>query len=209
MTPFTTLTGPAAPLPLANVDTDAIMPKQFLKTIKRSGLGKFVFYDMRFNADGGERPDFVLNRKPYRHATTLIAGANFGCGSSREHAPWGLADFGIRCVIAPSFADIFASNCVKNGILCITLPADEVDNLMALASNPATREMTVDLPLQVIVPTAGPGHRFEIEPARKNLLIAGLDEIGVTLQHENDIARFELARVWREPWRNTGNPSHD
>jgi 3-isopropylmalate/(R)-2-methylmalate dehydratase small subunit len=209
MIPFSTLTGPAAPLPLANVDTDAIMPKQFLKTIKRSGLGKFVFYDMRFEADGGEKPEFVLNRKPYRHATILIAGANFGCGSSREHAPWGLADFGIRCVIAPSFADIFASNCVKNGILCITLPAHEVDVLMALAANPSASEMTIDLPLQVIVTTEGPGHRFEIEPARKTLLMAGLDETGVTLQHENDIARFELARVWREPWRNTGKPAHD
>ncbi len=203
MTPFNTLTGPAAPLPLANVDTDAIMPKQFLKTVKRSGLGKFVFYDMRFQAGGGERPDFVLNRKPYRHATTLIAGANFGCGSSREHAPWGLADFGIRCVIAPSFADIFASNCVKNGILCIALPANEVEALAALAANPATSEMTIDLPLQLIIAADGRGRRFEIEPERKNLLVAGLDEIGVTLQQESDIARFELARVWREPWRNT------
>ncbi len=209
MIPFTTLTGPAAPLPLANVDTDAIMPKQFLKTIKRSGLGKFVFNDMRFQADGREKPDFVLNRKPYRHATTLIAGVNFGCGSSREHAPWGLADFGIRCVIAPSFADIFASNCVKNGILCITLAPDDVEALTALVSTPATSEVMVDLPLQVIVTAMGPGYRFDIEPARKNLLLAGLDEIGVALQHENDIARFELARVWREPWRNTGTPGHD
>ncbi len=209
MTPFTTLTGPAAPLPLANVDTDAIMPKQFLKTVKRSGLGKFVFYDMRFGADGSEKPDFVLNRKPYRRATILIAGANFGCGSSREHAPWGLADFGIRCVIAPSFADIFASNCVKNGLLCVTLPTEEVDALDALASTSTTSEMTVDLPRQLIITADGRERRFEIEPARKNLLIAGLDEIGVTLQHENDIARFELTRVWREPWRNTGNPAHD
>ncbi|MGE3333258.1 MAG: 3-isopropylmalate dehydratase small subunit [Rhodospirillaceae bacterium] len=209
MIPFTTLTGPAAPLPLANIDTDAIMPKQFLKTIKRSGLGKFVFNDMRFQADGREKSDFVLNRNPYRHATTLIAGVNFGCGSSREHAPWGLADFGIRCVIAPSFADIFASNCMKNGILCITLPPDDVEALTALVSTPATSEVTVDLPLQAIVTAKGRGYRFDIEPARKALLLAGLDEIGVTLQHENDIARFELARVWREPWRNTGTPGHD
>lgn len=209
MTPFTTLTGPAAALPLANVDTDAIMPKQFLKTIKRSGLGRFVFHDMRFGADGREKPEFVLNRAPYRHAAILIAGANFGCGSSREHAPWGLADFGIRCVIAPSFADIFASNCVKNGILCVTLPAGEVDALTATASNPATCEVTVDLPLQLIITADGHGYRFDIEPARKDLLTAGLDEIGLTLQHENDIARFELARVWREPWRNNGSPTHD
>lgn len=210
MTPFTTLSGVAAPLPLANVDTDAIMPKQFLKTIKRSGLGRFVFHDMRFDSDGQERGDFVLNRAPYRGASILITGANFGCGSSREHAPWGLLDFGIRCVIASSFADIFASNCAKNGILCVSLPVDAVEALSTLAENPATCEMTVDLPGERIIAKRDATHTFafEIEPARKKALVAGLDEIGTTLEHAEAISRFELSRVWREPWRYGETSAH-
>jgi 3-isopropylmalate/(R)-2-methylmalate dehydratase small subunit len=208
MMPFTTLSGPAAPLPLANVDTDAIMPKQFLKTIKRAGLGQYVFYDMRFFADGSERPDFVLNRAPYRSACILIAGINFGCGSSREHAPWGLADFGIRCVIAPSFAEIFANNCSKNGILCVTLPAADVDMLASLAADPARARMTVDLVHQAIVTGDGYERKFEIEPAHKAALISGLDDISLTLQHEAAISRFERSRIWRESWRN-GSDLHE
>lgn len=209
MMAFTTLSGPAAPLPLANVDTDSIMPKQFLKTIKRTGLGQHVFHDMRFFEDGRERPDFVLNRDPYRRACVLIAGANFGCGSSREHAPWGLVDFGIRCVIAPSFADIFASNCAKNGILCITLPLDDVKALTVLTANPQAADMTVDLARQLVTTKDGAVWRFEIEPERKHALLSGLDEIGITLQREEAIVRFEISRVWREPWRNTGSAAHD
>lgn len=209
MIAFTLLSGPAAPLPLANVDTDAIMPKQFLKTIKRTGLGQHVFHDMRFFEDRRERPDFVLNREPYRRACVLIAGANFGCGSSREHAPWGLADFGIRCVIAPSFADIFASNCAKNGILCITLPLDDVKALTLLTANPQAADVTVDLARQLVATKDGAVWRFEIEGGRKHALISGLDEIGITLQHEEAISRFEVSRVWREPWRNTGSAAHD
>ncbi len=203
MTPFTALAGIAAPLPLANVDTDAIMPKQFLKTIKRTGLGQFVFHDMRAN------PDFVLNRAPYTRASILIAGVNFGCGSSREHAPWGLLDFGIRCVIAPSFADIFASNCVKNGILCVSLPADAVERLTALASNPDHAQMTVDLARQCIDTSDGATQTFEIEPSRKHLLLNGLDDIGLTLRHTDAITKFEAARIWREPWHINGSLAHD
>lgn len=209
MNPFTTLSGIAAPLPLANVDTDAIMPKQFLKTIKRTGLGRFIFYDTRYAEGEVERPEFILNRKPYRNACILIAGANFGCGSSREHAPWGLADFGIRCVIAPSFADIFASNCVKNGLLCVTLPAQQVEQLQTIAADPQTAAMTVDLERQVIVTHDGAEWVFDIEPGRKHTLLAGLDEIGLTMQHAEAIARFERSRIWREPWRNNGSALHD
>lgn len=206
---FTTLSGIAAPLPLANIDTDAIMPKQFLKTIKRSGLGRFIFYDMRFSSDGEERPDFVLNRKPYRRASILITGDNFGCGSSREHAPWGLLDFGIRCIIAPSFADIFASNCAKNGILCVALPKADVNALNALGGQPHNATMTVDLPHQVVATRDGAVWNFDIEPARKRALISGLDEIGLTLQQEEAIARFESSRTWHEPWRNGGTTAHE
>lgn len=209
MKPFTTLSGTAAPLPLANVDTDAIMPKQFLKTIKRTGLGQFVFFDTRYAEDQRERPDFVLNRNPYRNACVLITGANFGCGSSREHAPWGLADFGIRCVIAPSFADIFAGNCVKNGILCITLPAADVEQLLAVTSDPQKAAVTVDLEKQTVTAQDGLERRFEIEPARKHTLLAGLDDIGLTMQQAEAISRFERSRIWREPWRNGGSTLHE
>lgn len=182
MTPFTTLTGIAAPLPLANVDTDAIMPKQFLKTVRRTGLGKVLFYDMRFDAEGAERPEFILNQPRYRNASILVAGANFGCGSSREHAPWGLLDFGIRCVIAPSFADIFADNCTKNGILCIAM------------ATPLSGVLTVNLPAQTITTTDGKVP-FDIDPARKETLVSGLDEIGLTLTRAAAISRFEVSHV--------------
>jgi 3-isopropylmalate/(R)-2-methylmalate dehydratase small subunit len=199
---FSLLKGIAAPLPLVNVDTDMIMPKQFLKTIKRTGLGKAAFYDMRYDETGAERPDFVLNQEPYRHASILIAGANFGCGSSREHAPWGLADFGIRCVIAPSFADIFYNNCFKNGMLCITLPQAEVDALMAQAGrgNTAGAPFTVDLVAQTVTAPDGTVTPFDIDATRKHNLIEGLDDIGLTLTQSDKIAAFEARQKAAQPW---------
>src|ERR1700733_8389242 len=174
MQKFTTLTGIAVPLPMANIDTDAIIPKQFLKTIKRTGLGQYLFNDLRFGMDGKENPDFVLNKPAYRKAQILITAANFGCGSSREHAPWALADFGIRCVIATSFADIFFNNCFKNGILPLVLPQEQVDKLMALAN--AGAKLTVDLEHQTV--SAYPentGFSFSVEPFRRHCLLNGLD----------------------------------
>jgi 3-isopropylmalate/(R)-2-methylmalate dehydratase small subunit len=197
MEKFTVLKGVAAPLPLVNVDTDMIMPKQFLKTIKRTGLGKAVLFDMRFNDDGSEKADFVLNQAPYRHAKVLVAGANFGCGSSREHAPWGLHDFGFRCVIAPSFADIFFNNCFKNGILCITLPQTEIDKLTAQATG---GEFTVDLTQQTITTPDGGVTKFEIDATRRHNLLNGLDDIGLTLQHADKIAAFEAKQKAEQPW---------
>jgi 3-isopropylmalate/(R)-2-methylmalate dehydratase small subunit len=192
MTPFTTLKGLAAPLPLVNVDTDIIIPKQFLKTIKRSGLGGALFHDLRQN------PDFVLNTKPWDKAQILVAGANFGCGSSREHAPWALLDFGLRCIVAPSFADIFYGNCFKNGILPIPLPQHEVDALMEDAK--AGKELVVNLPAQTITRANGPVIAFEIDPFRKRCLVEGLDDIGLTLQHEAAITAFEEKRKTGQPW---------
>jgi 3-isopropylmalate/(R)-2-methylmalate dehydratase small subunit len=202
MDKFTVLKGVAAPLPLVNVDTDMIMPKQFLKTIKRTGLGKAVLFDMRYDDAGTEKPDFVLNQEPYRRAKILIAGANFGCGSSREHAPWGLLDFGFRCVIAPSFADIFYNNCFKNGILCITLPQEQVDRLMALAQGGNTRggEFTVDLIAKVIVAPDGSTTKFEIDETRRHNLLNGLDDIGLTLRHLDKIKAFEAKQKAEQPW---------
>ena len=179
---FTRLEAVAAPLPMINVDTDMIIPKQFLKTIKRSGLGESLFFEMRYDDDGGEKPDFVLNREPYRKAQILIAGDNFGCGSSREHAPWALLDFGIRCVVAPSFADIFYNNCFKNGILPIVLPREQVDPLMALAGRPEGAVLSVDLDRQEITKPDGGAIPFDVDPFRKSCLLGGLDEIGLTLQ---------------------------
>lgn len=199
MTPFTTLRGIAAPLPLAHIDTDAIMPKQFLKTIQRTGLGRFLFWDMRYDGAGTTRPDFVLNRPPYRNASILIAGANFGCGSSREHAPWGLADFGIRCVVAPSFADIFAGNCVKNGILCAVVPSEDIARLAALAAEPETATMTVDLPHNRIL-CGGKDFTFTVDDAVKHTLLSGLDEISATVQRLDRIEAFEAARARSMPW---------
>jgi 3-isopropylmalate/(R)-2-methylmalate dehydratase small subunit len=200
MEPFKTLTGVAAPLPIVNVDTDMIIPKQFLKTIKRTGLGKSLFFEMRYDDDGAEVPDFVLNQPAYRGASILVAGDNFGCGSSREHAPWALLDFGIRCVIAPSFADIFYNNCFKNGILPIRLPQEDVDKLMDDARRGANATVTVDLEAQEIRGPDGGVVRFDIDPFRKHCLLNGLDDIGLTLEKEDAIQAFESDRARQFPW---------
>jgi len=200
MQAFTTLTGIAAPLPLPNIDTDKIIPARFLKTIRRTGLGKNLFDALRYNPDGSERPDFILNREPYRRAEILIAGPNFGCGSSREHAPWALLDFGIRCVIAPDFADIFFNNCFKNGILPIKLPQELCDVLVADASLGANARLTVDLERQVIVRPNGEEIRFEVDPFRRHCLLNGLDDIGQTLAHAAAIDAFEARRRMEQPW---------
>ena len=200
MRAFTTLSGIAAPLPLSNVDTDKIIPARFLKTINRSGLGAHLFDTLRFDERGAERPDFVLNREPFRHSEILIAHENFGCGSSREHAPWALLDFGIRCVIAPDFADIFYGNCFKNGVLPISLPRASCDMLMADAAMGGNARLTIDLEHQVIVRPGGETIPFEIDPLRRHMLLNGLDEIGQTLQHSAVIAAFESRRDLEQPW---------
>ncbi len=200
MEKFTRVEGVAAPLPLTNVDTDMIIPKQFLKTIKRSGLGKNLFHEMRYHEDGSENPDFVLNREPYRNASILIAGENFGCGSSREHAPWALKDFGIRVIIAPSFADIFYNNCFQNGILPIRLPKEDVDKLMDDAERGANAVVTVDLEKQEITGPDGGVIHFDIDPFRKHCLLEGLDDIGLTLQKLDKIEAFERDYAERFPW---------
>jgi 3-isopropylmalate/(R)-2-methylmalate dehydratase small subunit len=200
MQPFTQLTGVAAPLPVANIDTDKIIPSRFLKTIKRTGLGVHVFDPLRYDADGKERPDFVLNQGPYRQAEILISHENFGCGSSREHAPWALLDFGIRCVIAPSFADIFHNNCFKNGILPIKLPRQVCDQLMEDARMGGNARITVDLERQVVVRPSGEEIRFDIDPFRKHLLLNGLDDIGQTLQHATAIDAYERKQREQQPW---------
>src|SRR5256714_6339103 len=200
MQPFTTLSGVAAPLPMVNVDTDMIIPKQFLKTTKRTGLGSALFFEMRTRPDGSENPDFVLNKAAYKNAKLLIAGANFGCGSSREHAPWALLDFGIRCIIAPSFADIFYNNCFKNGILPVALPQAYVDRLMQDASLGANAIISVDLEKQEIRRPDGSAIHFDIDPFRKQCLLNGWDDIGLTMQHEKDISDFETRRQVSEPW---------
>ncbi|MGY6409397.1 MAG: 3-isopropylmalate dehydratase small subunit [Alkalilacustris sp.] len=200
MQPFTTLTGVAAPLPQVNVDTDMIIPKQYLKTIERTGLGKGLFDEMRYDDEGRERPDFVLNQPAYRNAEILVAGENFGCGSSREHAPWALLDFGIRCVIAPSFADIFFNNCFKNGILPIVLPQDQVDILMEDARRGANARMSVDLEAQTVTTSDGQVIAFELEPFRKHCLLNGLDDIGLSLQKAAAIDAFEAQAATARPW---------
>ncbi|MFN6955983.1 MAG: 3-isopropylmalate dehydratase small subunit [Acetobacteraceae bacterium] len=200
MKAFTTLTGIAAPLPMANVDTDQIIPSRFLKTIERSGLGKALFAPMRYREEGSENPDFVLNREPYRRAEILIAHENFGCGSSREHAPWALLDFGIRCVIAPSFADIFHNNCFKNGILPVRLPREVCDRLMEDARLGGNARITVDLERQVVVRPNGEEIPFEVDPLRRKMLLEGLDEIGQTLAHSGAIAGFEARQKAAQPW---------
>ena len=197
MDKFTVLTGVAAPMPMVNVDTDMIMPKQFLKTIKRTGLGKAAFFDMRYDESENERPDFILNQKPYRNAKILIAGKNFGCGSSREHAPWGMLDFGFRCVIAPSFADIFYNNCFKNGILCITLPENQVE---ALSQKADGAEFTVDLDQMEITAPDGAVTSFELDTTRRHNLLNGLDDIALTLQHLDKIKAFEAKQQAKQPW---------
>ncbi|MBI1206793.1 MAG: 3-isopropylmalate dehydratase small subunit [Azospirillum sp.] len=200
MEEFTTLRGIAAPLPMINVDTDMIIPKQFLKTIKRTGLGRHLFDEMRYTPDGAEISSFVLNRPAYRKATVLVSGANFGCGSSREHAPWALLDFGIRCIIAPSFADIFYNNCFKNGILPIALPQDQVDLLMADAERGANAVVMIDLELQEITGPDGGKLHFDLDPFRKHCLINGLDDIGLTLAQVSAIDSFEAAHRVSHPW---------
>ncbi|WP_436638036.1 3-isopropylmalate dehydratase small subunit [Microbaculum sp. FT89] len=200
MDKFTTLTGVAAPLPIVNVDTDLIIPKQYLKTIERTGLGKGLFSERRFNEDGSENPDFVLNKPAYRNAKILIAGDNFGCGSSREHAPWALQDFGIRCVIAPSFGDIFFNNSFKNGMLLIKLPQEEIDKLLDDASRGANATITVDLESQTITGPDGGTINFDVDPFRKHCLLNGLDDIGLTLEKEAKIGRFETQEAEQRPW---------
>jgi 3-isopropylmalate/(R)-2-methylmalate dehydratase small subunit len=197
---FTMLRGIAAPLPMINVDTDMIIPKQFLKTIKRTGLGKNLFDELRYDTQGLEKPEFVLNQPAYRKAQILVAGENFGCGSSREHAPWALLDFGIRCIIAPSFADIFYNNCFKNGILPIVLPQAEVDKLMDDAMRGANAIITVDLEAQEITGPDGGCLKFEIDPFRKHCLLNGLDDIGLTLEKSASIDAFEARDRHARPW---------
>jgi 3-isopropylmalate/(R)-2-methylmalate dehydratase small subunit len=200
MQKFTTLTGIAAVLPMINVDTDMIIPKQYLKTIKRTGLGKGLFAELRYDEAGAALPEFVLNKKPYSEAKILITGENFGCGSSREHAPWALLDFGIRCLIAPSFADIFYNNCFKNGILPITLPQAEIDKLIDDAGRGANAALSIDLAAQEIRGPDGGVIRFEIDPFRKRCLMEGLDDIGLTLEKEGAIEQFEQRACLERPW---------
>lgn len=200
MDKFTTLTGIAAPMPLVNIDTDMIIPKQFLKTIKRSGLGVNLFDEMRYDRDGNEIPDFVLNQPAYRDAEILIAGDNFGCGSSREHAPWALLDFGIRCVISTSFADIFFNNCFKNGILPVVLPQEAVDALTDDAANGANARVTVDLESQTVTSPDGTVYHFEVDAFRKHCLLNGLDDIGLTMEKAAAIDTFEDQMAQARPW---------
>ena len=200
MQKFDQLTGIAAPLDILNIDTDMIIPKQFLKTIKRSGLGKNLFDEMRYDRDGSEMADFVLNRAPYRQAEILVAGDNFGCGSSREHAPWALLDFGIRCVISTSFADIFYNNCFKNGILPIVVSPDERDALLADAADTENPELSIDLVAQTIRRPNGVTISFEVDAFRKKCLLEGLDDIGLTMEKSGSIDDFEANRTQQQPW---------
>ncbi|PIO99363.1 3-isopropylmalate dehydratase small subunit [Pleomorphomonas carboxyditropha] len=200
MQKFDVLTGVAAPLPILNIDTDMIIPKQYLKTIKRTGLGKGLFSEMRYREDGSENPDFVLNKPAWRKAEILVAGDNFGCGSSREHAPWALLDYGIRCVISTSFADIFYNNCFKNGILPIVVPPDDLKKLMDDAERGANATLTVDLVNQVIKGPDGGQVSFDIDPFKKHCLLNGLDDIGLTLEKAPEIAAFETKNATARPW---------
>ena len=200
MDKFTTLEGVAAPLKIINVDTDMIIPKQYLKTIKRTGLGTGLFSEQRYRDDGSENPDFVLNKPAYRNAKVLVAGDNFGCGSSREHAPWALLDFGIRCIISTSFGDIFYNNCFKNGILPIALPQAEIDKLLDDARRGANAIVSVDLEKQEIRGPDGGCIAFDIDPFRKQCLLNGWDDIGLTLRNESKITNFEAARKAHMPW---------
>ena len=200
MQKFDTLKGIAAPLDILNVDTDMIIPKQFLKTIKRSGLGKNLFDEMRYKRDGSEIADFVLNRCPYRNAEILVAGDNFGCGSSREHAPWALLDFGIRCVISTSFTDIFYNNCFKNGILPIVVSPHERDALMADAADVENPELSIDLINQTVDRPNGAKISFDVDVFRKKCLLQGLDDIGLTMEKSSSIDDFEANRSQEQPW---------
>ena len=200
MDKFTTLTAVAAAMPMQNIDTDKVIPARFLKTIKRSGLGVHLFDPLRYNADGSENPDFVLNKEPYRKAQIIIAHENFGCGSSREHAPWALLDFGIRCIIAPDFADIFFNNSFKNGILPIRLPRAVCDQLMEDSRQGDNARLTIDLDRQVVIRPNGEEIAFEIDPFRKHLLLNGLDDIGQTLQHAGAIDTYESRQRQAQSW---------
>ena len=200
MEKFEKLTAIAAPMPLINIDTDMIIPKQFLKTIKRSGLGVSAFHEMRYNLDGSENPDFVLNHEAYKSANILVAGDNFGCGSSREHAPWALLDFGIRCVISTSFADIFYNNCFKNGILPVVVTEDELQLLMKDAEKGSNARMVVDLENQQIETSDGEVIAFDLDQHRKHCLINGLDDIGLSMEKIASIDAFEAQRAQRAPW---------
>ncbi|EDQ06568.1 3-isopropylmalate dehydratase small subunit 1 [Sulfitobacter indolifex] len=200
MEKFTEVTGTAAPMPLVNIDTDMIIPKVFLKTIKRSGLGVNLFDEMRYDREGNEIPDFVLNQPQYRDAQILVAGDNFGCGSSREHAPWAIKDFGIRCVIAPSFADIFHNNCFKNGILPIALPQEQVDVLMKDAEKGSNARMTIDLEGQTVTTSDGEKFPFEVDAFKKHCLLNGLDDIGLTLEKGTAIDSYEDSLSQSRPW---------
>ena len=200
MEKFTKISGIAAPMPMINIDTDMIIPKQFLKTIKRSGLGVNLFDEMRYDDDGNEIPDFVLNKPAYRDAEILVAGENFGCGSSREHAPWAIKDFGIRCVIAPSFADIFHNNCFKNGILPIALPQEQVDLLMNEAQKGANARIEIDLEAQTVTTSDGEVISFEVDAFKKHCLLEGLDDIGLTMEKAAAINTFEASASTARPW---------
>ena len=200
MEKFNKLTGIAAPMPLVNIDTDMIIPKQFLKTIKRSGLGANLFDEMRFDLDGNEIPDFVLNKKAYRNAEIIVAGENFGCGSSREHAPWALLDFGIKCVISTSYADIFYNNCFKNGILPIVLKAEEVEELMKDSQKGENARIMVDLEAQTVHSSDGVEFSFEIDKFKKHCLLNGLDDIGLTMEKVSSIDEFEQRYQKQMPW---------
>ena len=200
MQKFEVLNGVAAPMNIVNIDTDMIIPKQFLKTIKRTGLGKSLFYEMRFTQEGQEQPDFVLNKPAYRKAEILVAGDNFGCGSSREHAPWALLDFGIRCVISTSFADIFYNNCFKNGILPIKVSPDDLKKLLDDASRGSNATLTIDLPNQEIRGPDGGKVKFEIDAFRKHCLLNGLDDIGLTMEKASSIEAFEKKNAASHPW---------
>ncbi len=200
MSPFSVVTGVAAPLAAANVDTDVIMPKQFLKGVDRAGLRDGTFNGLRFTPEGDERPDFILNQPAWRAAKFLVVGPNFGCGSSREHAVWGLGQLGIRALIGTSFAGIFYDNCGNNGLLALTLDGAVVERLMRLAGDPATNGLTIDLEAQTITPSAGAAIAFEIDPGSKSALLQGLDAVGVTLRERDAIARFETAYLSENPW---------
>lgn len=197
---FQEFTGVAAPMPLVNIDTDMIIPKQFLKTIKRTGLGVSLFHEMRYDQDGSENAEFVLNKDAWRNSEIIVAGDNFGCGSSREHAPWAIKDFGIKCVISTSFADIFYHNCFKNGILPVTLAKEEVDALMQHAESGQNARITVDLEKQTITGPDGDTYEFEIDPFKKRCLLQGLDDIALTLEKESNIAAFESRHRLAMPW---------
>ena len=200
MEKFEKLAGVAAPMPLVNIDTDMIIPKVFLKTIKRSGLGVNLFDEMRYDREGNEKSDFVLNKTQYRKAKILVAGDNFGCGSSREHAPWAISDFGIKCVVSTSFADIFYNNCFKNGILPVVLPQDQVDILMKDAEKGANSIIEVDLENQTIASSDGEVFSFEVDPFKKHCLLNGLDDIGLTMEKEDQITAYESKAAQMFPW---------